>query len=96
MNSKLLLVAIVVFLGITLSFGQISQDLSDDDFGCKLLDQQSFGFCWSSCSDEEDGDGWCYTTKTRSLDYQFVKCSSDEDCTQNWSCALQCSSSMPH
>lgn len=93
MNSKLLLVAIVVLLGVTFSFGQISQNL-DDDFGCKLLDGQSFGFCWSSCSHEVEDDGWCYTSETRSLDYQFVKCSSDEDCNQHWSCALPCSSSM--
>lgn len=65
--------------------------VKDDAFGC------SKGYCWSNCA----GFGqmtvtslfthdWCYTTRGRSQDYNYVRCESKSDCDPCWKCAGSC------
>lgn len=59
------------------------------DWGCKN------DKCWSRCV----GFAaifpyiyeWCYTTKGRSQDYNYIKCSSESDCDPCWKCGGPCS-----
>lgn len=52
-------------------------------FGCYK------GYCWSWCSDQSSGM-WCYTTKGRKNDQNWVGCTSPADCDENWQCANEC------
>lgn len=64
-----------------------------DDYGCHR------GYCWSRCAGFARTFGtaardafkeWCWTTKGRSQDYNYVTCSKKEDCCGTWSCAGTC------
>ncbi|KAI9241275.1 MAG: hypothetical protein BYD32DRAFT_77782 [Podila humilis] len=49
------------------------------------------GYCWAGCvAVSPFGGEWCYTTKGYSQDYQYVKCSSADECNSNWKCAGPC------
>lgn len=52
------------------------------------------GYCWASCSITSNKDKepeWCYTTKTYSQSYSYIKCSSDSECSKCLKCAGPCS-----
>lgn len=46
-------------------------------------------YCWSWCN-VKGTESWCYTTKGRKLDMDFVRCKSKSDCDENWQCADGC------
>jgi hypothetical protein len=53
------------------------------------------GYCWSECFGPiafwNCGFGeWCYTTKTYSQSYLYVKCNNKNDCNREWKCAGPC------
>lgn len=80
MNSKLVIFVLVVALALEAKAGS----------GCHK------GYCWTSCTGAGayiagDNKEWCYTTKGRSQDYQYVKCSRDRGCISTWKCAGPCS-----
>lgn len=47
------------------------------------------GYCWSWCGDQSSGS-WCYTTRGRKNDENWVGCGSPADCNENWQCASTC------
>lgn len=47
--------------------------------------------CWVSCAAVASTVTWCYTTKGKPLDNQFVKCNIDEECSPFWHCGGNCS-----
>lgn len=51
------------------------------EFGCHK------SYCWAYCGISPQ---WCYTTKTYSQSFQYVKCSKKEDCQGCWKCAGSC------
>lgn len=62
-----------------------------DTYGCHK------GYCWSYCRaldylsfTDIPNNEWCYTTKTHSQSYQYVKCNSMGDCNPDWSCGGPC------
>ncbi|PPQ95594.1 hypothetical protein CVT26_008622 [Gymnopilus dilepis] len=51
------------------------------------------GWCWASCVTGVplvEGHEWCYTTRGYSQDYNYIRCSHNEDCDVNWKCAGPC------
>lgn len=50
------------------------------------------GYCWTRCSlsTELTFGEWCYTTKTQSQNYNYVRCNKDSDCSTCWKCAGPC------
>lgn len=48
------------------------------------------GFCWSFCDATAINGEWCYTTKGRSQDFNYVECSRDDECNRCWKCAGSC------
>lgn len=46
-------------------------------------------YCWAGCY-VLGGREWCYTTKTYSQSFQYVKCTRNEECDRNWKCAGSC------
>lgn len=55
-------------------------------FGCHN------GYCWSYCTAALEGkdNEWCYTTKGKSQDRDYVSCSQDSECNGCWKCAGPC------
>ncbi|KAG2218768.1 hypothetical protein INT45_012988 [Circinella minor] len=57
------------------------------------------GYCWSEClgfghvANVVALNEWCYTTKGRSQDFNYVRCTTDEECCPSWSCAGACAAS---
>lgn len=48
------------------------------------------GYCYSYCGLSNESGDWCYTTKTYSQSFDYVKCSIDSDCNGCWKCAGSC------
>ncbi|KAG2218677.1 hypothetical protein INT45_013343 [Circinella minor] len=52
------------------------------------------GYCWSECQGAgtalAGANEWCYTTEGRSQDFNYVKCTNDEECCPSWHCAGSC------
>lgn len=48
------------------------------------------GYCWTYCGIALNGGEWCYTTKSYSQSFDYVKCSSDSECDKCWKCAGSC------
>jgi len=46
------------------------------------------GYCWASCTMFSD---WCYTTRSYSQSYRYVKCRNKSECSGQWKCAGPCS-----
>lgn len=51
---------------------------------CKPCNGASVIFFWVA------GEEWCYSTRGRSQDYNYVRCNDDADCDPNWHCAGPC------
>jgi len=56
----------------------------------------SSGWCWAGCMSGVPLPGlssveWCWTTRTWSQSYAYVRCSVDSDCDLSWHCAGACS-----
>lgn len=77
MNSKIVVFVLLVTLALSVN--------TIDDYGCRKER------CWSSCSATIFPNEWCYTTKGRSQDYNYVKCEYTGDCEYYWKCAGPCS-----
>ncbi|KAF9574974.1 hypothetical protein EC968_004734 [Mortierella alpina] len=57
------------------------------NFGC------SKGYCWSGCSSFgllPINTEWCWTTRGSSQDRNYVRCSSDDECSNDWHCGGPC------
>lgn len=84
-------IAIQIGIAIATNIGKMNTGcVKDNEYGCHK------GYCWSYCS----GAGtllfgmtkeWCYTTKGRSQDRQYIKCTSNDECDACWRCAGPCS-----
>ncbi|OAQ29354.1 hypothetical protein K457DRAFT_125842 [Linnemannia elongata AG-77] len=50
------------------------------------------GYCWAGCASGVPFafNEWCYTTRGRSQDYNYVSCSNDNECSMDWRCAGSC------
>lgn len=49
------------------------------------------GYCWAGCGLTRTAlAAWCYTTKSYSQSFAYVKCNKDRDCGSCWSCAGSC------
>lgn len=48
------------------------------------------GYCYSYCGLSNYSGDWCYTTKTYSQSFAYVKCSSNSECNGCWKCAGSC------
>lgn len=52
------------------------------------------GWCWAGCNTgfplAPRGSEWCYTTKTYSQSYNYVRCSRDNECGLDWYCGGPC------
>lgn len=48
------------------------------------------GYCYSYCGISNENGDWCYTTKTYSQSFEYVKCTSDKECNGCWKCAGSC------
>lgn len=48
------------------------------------------GHCWAWCGVSLSDGEWCFTTKTHSQSYEYVHCSSDDECNKCWKCAGPC------
>jgi len=56
------------------------------DWGCHK------GWCWSGCQvGSFNINEWCYTTKTWSQSYDYVRCGQKYDCSPDWKCGGPCS-----
>lgn len=51
-------------------------------------------YCWARClgalGTDARGKEWCWTTKGRSQDYNYVECAGPSDCNGCWKCAGAC------
>lgn len=47
-------------------------------------------YCWAACNMRLTLEPWCWTTKSYSQSYQYVKCDTADDCNCDWSCASPC------
>lgn len=61
------------------------------NFGCQCSAKNECR-CWAYCYGALSAKNteWCYTTKGRSQDYNYVQCSGPQDCNGCWSCAGPC------
>lgn len=48
------------------------------------------GQCWAYCSDSLSSGSWCYTTRGKSQNGQYVSCTRDSQCNPCWNCAGSC------
>lgn len=48
------------------------------------------GYCWAWCGVSLSDGEWCYTTKTYSQSYKYVKCKKNSDCDACWKCGGPC------
>ena len=63
------------------------QCVQKHQFGCYK------GYCWANCYGpltEMGVHNWCYTTKSYSQSYEYVKCTSDDQCNACWNCGGPC------
>lgn len=49
------------------------------------------GYCWAYCGLSLGSGDWCYTTKTYSQSYEYIRCDDDSQCDKCWKCAGPCS-----
>ncbi len=48
------------------------------------------GYCWAYCGLSLSNGDWCYTTKSYSQSFQYVRCIDDSECDLCWKCAGSC------
>lgn len=48
------------------------------------------GYCWAWCGADLSSGDWCYTTRSHSQSFDYVKCSRDGQCDNCWKCAGSC------
>lgn len=78
----ILFVLVALHCGFALSYVDCRKDA-----GCTR------GYCCSPCTSGwpwAQGSEWCYTTEGRSQDYNYVKCTHDDECDPMWKCAGPC------
>lgn len=72
-----------------------SQSNSNEPLPGECVDTGKYGclrgYCWSYCHGAFPWDSdWCWTTRGRSQDYNYVECENNFDCNGCWSCAGPC------
>merc|ERR1712066_133849 len=61
------------------------------EYGCDFNKVRQENNCWARCwTPVWDYKSWCWTTKTFSQSYEYVRCDSKADCEANWACAGPC------
>lgn len=67
----------------------IAQSIQNS-FECSQQTGCHKGYCWNWCGVSLTGGEWCYSTKSHSQSFQYVKCTQDSDCDKCWKCAGSC------
>lgn len=77
-------------LGFVVLGGALTGVAIDNSFKCSDNGGCYKGYCWNYCGLSLSSGDWCYSTKTYSQSYDYVRCDKDSDCNLCWKCAGPC------
>lgn len=76
--------------GAVFGIGALAGVAIDNSQRCAFEAGCHKGYCWTYCGLSLSSGDWCYTTKTYSQSFDYVRCSRDDECDKCWKCAGSC------